>query len=284
MHIKDKVVFITGGTSGIGKAAAFAFARQKATVSVCGIQDDEGKKVVQDIKSAGGTARYVRADVRSAAEIEAALAETVSTFGRLDCAFNNAGINGDIAPLHRYPEESWDALIGINLKGVWLSMKYEIPYLLENGGVIVNNASIGGVVSFPLDIAPYIASKHGVVGLTKAAAREYATRNIRVNAVCPGAIKTPLNQDMPEEMVKPIVEGHPMKRMGTPEEVRCGSGVALFRCRELRYRSGAHGGWRIYGPIMHHEPHRAISSPSRQRPGSRWTTILFLQYGFSSFP
>jgi len=145
--------------------------------------------------------------------------KTVETFGRLDFAFNNAGINGEVAPIAQYSEEGWDTLININLKGVWLCMKHEIPQILKNGGVIVNNSSIGGFVSFPLNIAPYIASKHGVIGLTKAGAREYAAKGIRVNAVCPGAIRTPLNQDLPEEIVKPIVDLHPMGRMGTPEEV-----------------------------------------------------------------
>jgi len=153
------------------------------------------------------------------AQVEHAVTKTVETFGRLDFAFNNAGINGEVAPIAQYSEEGWDTLININLKGVWLCMKHEIPQILKNGGVIVNNSSIGGFVSFPLNIAPYIASKHGVIGLTKAGAREYAAKGIRVNAVCPGAIRTPLNQDLPEEIVKPIVDLHPMGRMGTPEEV-----------------------------------------------------------------
>ncbi len=217
--IKGRSAFVTGGGSGIGKAAAFAFAREGARVVICDIQDEEAENVARSIQAAGGEARYIRADVRRANEVEAAVNEVVTAFGGIDFAFNNAGINGDVAPLHLYPEQSWDTLISINLKGVWLCMKYEIPNMLEKGGAIVNNSSIGGVVSFPLDISPYIASKHGVIGLTKAAAREYATKRIRVNAVCPGAIRTPLNQDMPEEMVKPIVDGHPMKRMGTPSEV-----------------------------------------------------------------
>jgi len=227
--LRGKVAFITGGSSGIGKATAFAFSREGTRVAVCSIQDREGKEVVSTIHDSGGEALFVHADVRRHAEVEEAIRQTVATYGTLDFAFNNAGINGDIAPVHLYPEESWNTIIDINLKGVWLCMKHEIPPMLERGGVIVNNSSIGGVVSFPLDVAPYIASKHGVLGLTKAAAREYAARGIRVNAVCPGAIRTPLNQDMPYDMVKPIIEGHPMKRMGTPEEV---ADAVLWLCSD----------------------------------------------------
>jgi len=119
--------------------------------------------------------------------------------------------------------------MAINLKGVWLSMKYEIPHMLKNGGAIVNNSSISGFISMPLDIAPYVASKHGVIGLTKAAAREYAKRGIRINAVCPGAIRTPLNQDMPDAMVKPILDLHPIGRWGMPEEV---AEAAVWLCSD----------------------------------------------------
>lgn len=218
--LEKKVALITGGSSGIGKATAFRFVQEGVKVVVCSIQDQEGGETVQEIRQAGGDAMFVRTDVTKSAEVALAVEKTVARFGRLDFAFNNAGINGEVAPIDEYTEEGWDTIININLKGVWLCMKYEIPQLLKNsGGVIVNNSSIGGLVSFPLNIAPYIASKHGVIGLTKAAAREYATKGIRVNAVCPGAIRTPLNQNLPEEVVKPIVDLHPMGRMGTPEEV-----------------------------------------------------------------
>jgi NAD(P)-dependent dehydrogenase (short-subunit alcohol dehydrogenase family) len=217
--IKDKVALVTGGSSGIGKAAALAFAREGAKVVICSIQPQEGEKTVRMIEDGGGESLFVETDVTKSDQVEAAVEKTVAQYGGLDFAFNNAGINGEVAPIDQYSEEGWDTIININLKGVWLCMKYEIPHILKNGGAIVNNSSIGGFVSFPLNIAPYIASKHGVIGLTKAAAREYATKGIRINAVCPGAIKTPLNQDMPDAMVKPIVDLHPMGRMGTPEEV-----------------------------------------------------------------
>lgn len=132
--LHDKVAFITGGSSGIGKATALVLAREGVKVTICSIQDQEGEELAHTICSKGGAARYVRADVRQAEEIQAAVEKTVSTYGRLDIAFNNAGINGDIAPLHLYTEESWDTLISINLKGIWLSMKYEIPHMLEKGG------------------------------------------------------------------------------------------------------------------------------------------------------
>jgi len=227
--LKGKVALITGGSSGIGKAASLAFAREGTKVVICSIQPKEGNETVDIIKNEGGEALFVKTDVTKSAQVEAAVKKTIGSYGRLDFAFNNAGINGEIAPVDQYSEEGWDTIIGINLKGVWLSMKYEIPHILKNGGAIVNNASICGFISMPLDIAPYVASKHGVVGLTKAAAREYAKRGIRINAVCPGAIRTPLNQDMPEEMVKPILDLHPIGRWGMPEEV---AEAAVWLCSD----------------------------------------------------
>jgi len=227
--LKNKVVLVTGGSSGIGKAAALAFAREGTKVVICSIQPKEGEETVQKIEGEGGESLFVRTDVTKSDEVKAAVEKGIVRFGRLDFAFNNAGINGEVAPIDQYSEEGWNTIIDINLKGVWLCMKHEIPHILKNGGAIVNNSSIGGFVSFPLNIAPYIASKHGVIGLTKAAAREYATKGIRINAVCPGAIRTPLNEDMPEAMVKPIVDSHPMGRMGTPEEV---AEAVLYLCSD----------------------------------------------------
>jgi NAD(P)-dependent dehydrogenase (short-subunit alcohol dehydrogenase family) len=227
--LRDKVAFITGGSSGIGRAAALAFAREGTKVAIASTQPKEGGETVTEIRSQGGEAFFVETDVAKSAQVEAAVRKTVEVFGRLDFAFNNAGINGEINPVDQYSEEGWDTIIGINLKGVWLSMKYEIPHMLKNGGVIVNNSSICGFISMPLEIAPYVASKHGVIGLTKAAGREYAKRGIRINAVCPGAIRTPLNQDMPEEMVKPILDLQPIGRWGRPEEV---AEAAVWLCSD----------------------------------------------------
>jgi NAD(P)-dependent dehydrogenase (short-subunit alcohol dehydrogenase family) len=228
--LKDKTVLITGGSSGIGKATSLAFAREGTKVVVCSIQPEEGAQTIKEIRKAGGEAIFVEMDVTDSGQVQNAVRMAAETFGGLDFAFNNAGINGEVAPIPEYSEKGWDTVVDINLKGVWLCMKYEIPQMLKNGGgVIVNNASIGGFVSFPLDIAPYIASKHGVVGLTKAAARENAQKGIRVNAVCPGAVRTPLNQDIPDEIVKPIIDGHPMGRWGTPDEI---AEMVLFLCSD----------------------------------------------------
>jgi NAD(P)-dependent dehydrogenase (short-subunit alcohol dehydrogenase family) len=224
--LKDKVVIITGGSSGIGKATAIAFAQKKTKVAILSIQPEEGMQTVEEIKALGGDAIFLNTDVTHSSQLKMAIDTVYNGWGRLDFAFNNAGINGEVAKTTEYSENGWDTIININLKGVWLSMKYEIPLMLKSGGgVIVNTSSMGGLVSFPLDIAPYIASKHGVLGLTKAVAREYADKNIRVNAVCPGAIRTPLNQDIPDEATKPIIDGHMIERWGTPEEI---AGTVLF--------------------------------------------------------
>lgn len=228
--LNNKVVIVTGGSSGIGKATAIAFARENAKVAILSIQPEEGAQVVDEIKSMGGEAIFVNTDVTRSNEVKKAVDTVFDTWGRLDFAVNNAGINGEVAKTIDYAEEDWDRIISINLKGVWLSMKYEIPKMLETGGgAIVNIASICSAVSFPLDIAPYVASKHGVVGLTKAIAGEYADQGIRVNAVAPGAIRTPLNQDIPDEMTKPIIDGAMIKRWGQPGEV---APAVLFLCSD----------------------------------------------------
>lgn len=230
-ELKDKVAVITGGSSGIGKATAIAFAEKKAKVAILSIQPEEGMQTVDEIKALGGDAIFINTDVTHSGQLKMAIDTVFNGWGRLDFAFNNAGINGEVAKTTDYTEKGWDTIININLKGVWLSMKYEIPHMLKSGGgVIVNTSSMGGLVSFPLDIAPYIASKHGVLGLTKAVAREYAEQNIRVNAVCPGAVRTPLNQNIPDEITQPIIDGHLMKRWGKPEEI---AGTVLFLCSDM---------------------------------------------------
>ncbi|MBN2466650.1 MAG: SDR family oxidoreductase [Deltaproteobacteria bacterium] len=228
--LKGKVAIVTGGSSGIGRATAVAFGREGTKVVILSNQPKEGEETAAEIEAAGGEARFINADVSRSADVRSAIDKTVEIFGKLDIAFNNAGINGELAVIDEYSEEGWDTIIDINLKGVWLSMKYEIPHMLKTGGgVIINTASIGGVVGLPLNIAGYIASKHGVLGLTKVAALEYATKGIRVNAICPGAIRTPLNQDLPDEIVAPILSRHPIGRIGRPDEV---SELVLMLCSD----------------------------------------------------
>jgi len=196
--LEGKTALVTGGGSGIGRAASLAYSREGARVVVVDVNVEGGEETVQRIKESGGEAILVHADVSSNAGNQAMVAETVERFGRLDCAFNNAGISGgrDRNLTADYTQDDWDRVIGVNLTGVWLSMKAEIPQMLaQGGGAIVNTASIMGLIATPGSVA-YMAAKHGVVGLTKAAALEYAKDNLRVNAVCPGPVQTPLVDNM----------------------------------------------------------------------------------------
>lgn len=232
-RLEDKVGLVTGGASGIGRATAMAFARQGAKVVLADLVVDGGEEVVRLIKEAGGEAIFVKCDVSKTAEVEAMINKAVETYGRLDYAFNNAGIEGDIAPVAECTEENWDRVIAVNLKGVWLCMKYEIRQMLKQGrGAIVNMSSVSGLVGDP-DHPAYGASKHGVSGLTKAAALEYARAGIRVNAVCPAAIRTPMIertlQAQPELSWQSLASGHPMGRIGEPEEVAEG---VLWLCSD----------------------------------------------------
>lgn len=223
-QLNDKVALVTGGASGIGRATALTFAREGAKVVIADMNPEGGQQTVHIIRENGGEAIFVQVDVSQAATVEAMISTTVETYGRLDCAHNNAGIGArPRARLHELPEESWDRVLGINLKGVWLCMKYEITQMLKQpGGAIVNTASIMGLVGSWSRSGAYNASKHGVVGLTKTAALEYATEGIRVNAVCPGYIRTPLIEEAltsHPEMEAQIVARHPVGRMGRPEEI-----------------------------------------------------------------
>jgi len=221
--LEGKTALVTGGASGIGRAASLAYSREGARVVVVDVSVEGGEETVQRIKESGGEATLVHADVSSNAGTQAMVAETVERFGRLDCAFNNAGISGgrDRNLTADYTQDDWDRVIGVNLTGVWLSMKAEIPQMLaQGGGAIVNTASIMGLIATPGSVA-YMAAKHGVVGLTKAAALEYAKDNLRVNAVCPGYIDTPLLQPLfaNEDRKEQVVSRHPVGRLGQPEEI-----------------------------------------------------------------
>ena len=223
-NLEGKTALVTGGGSGIGRSASLAYAREGARVVVADVNVEGGEETVQRIKEAGGDAILVHADVSKPEDTQAMVAQAVEAFGSLDCAFNNAGISGgrDRHLTADYLEEDWDRVISINLKGVWLCMKAEIPKMVEQGGgAIVNTASIMGLIASPGSVA-YMAAKHGVVGLTKAAALEYATAGVRVNAVCPGYINTPLVRplfDTHEGFEERVVSRHPLGRLGEPSEI-----------------------------------------------------------------
>jgi NAD(P)-dependent dehydrogenase (short-subunit alcohol dehydrogenase family) len=221
-RLQGKVALVTGGGSGIGRASALACAREGAKVVISDIAIAGGEETVRMVKAAGGEATFVEADASKATEVEVLINKVVETYGRLDCAFNNAGIEGEIQQTTECSEENWDRVLAVNLKGVWLCMKYEIPVMLKQGsGAIVNTSSVAGLVGFQ-GLPAYVASKHGVAGLTKTAALEYAKSGIRVNAVCPGVINTPMvarlfsNQPHWGETVQAM---EPVARMGKPEEV-----------------------------------------------------------------
>ena len=221
-QLDEKAALITGGSSGIGRASALAFAREGATVVVADVDTAGGAETVRLVESAGGSALFVKTDVSRASEVEALVQASVAAYGRLDYAHNNAGIEGMVlTPTADWTEEAWHRIISINLKGVWLGMKYQIPQMLkQGGGAIVNTASIAGLVGSRS--GRYGASKHGIVGLTKTAALEYAKSGIRVNAVCPGVIRTPMVQrslDRMPELEERFVAVEPIGRIGRPEEV-----------------------------------------------------------------
>jgi NAD(P)-dependent dehydrogenase (short-subunit alcohol dehydrogenase family) len=224
--VSGKVALVTGSAAGIGRAAALKFAQEGAKVIVSDISSDGGNETVAIIKQRGGDAVFIRADVTKASEVEALVAKTVDSYGRLDCACNNAGIEGKILALAEQSEENFDRVISINAKGVFLCLKYEIAQMLKNGGgAIVNLASVAGLIGFP-GLGPYVASKHAINGLTKNAALEYSRRGVRVNSVCPGGIETRMLDSLvtqagaggvsTREMMDPL---HPIGRIGQPNEV-----------------------------------------------------------------
>jgi NAD(P)-dependent dehydrogenase (short-subunit alcohol dehydrogenase family) len=221
-RVENKVALITGGGSGIGRATALLFGREGASVVVADYNAEGGARTVKTIKEAGGTAVFHAADVSNPQDVDGLMHKVMESYGRLDCAFNNAGIQGQLAKTPNCSLENWNRVIAINLTGVFLCMKYEIPLMLRHGGgSIVNTASGAGLVGV-VGAPAYVAAKHGVAGLTKAAALEFAQKGIRVNAVCPGFIRTPMIE---ESLDKGIVSEEqlfalePMHRIGEPEEI-----------------------------------------------------------------
>ncbi len=240
--LDGKTALITGGARGIGRTTAVLFAREGARVLVCDTSGDGASETVGLINAAGGQAVSHVADVTKPAEVAAMVATAVKTFGRLDCAFNNAGISGwQIGAGGKktadWSEEAFDRMIAVNLKGVWLCMREELNQMLaQGGGAIVNTASIAGLVGLPTS-SIYVAAKHGVVGLTKTAAIEYAPSNIRVNAVAPGYIETDMTKDVMARRGQQIMATTPMNRMGTAQEIA--EMVCWLCCDRASYVTGA---------------------------------------------
>ncbi len=230
--MQEKVALVTGASAGIGRAAALAFGREGASVVVADIDVERGEATAVEIERLGGDAIFVRTDVSSADDVAAMVARAVARFGRLDYAFNNAGVEGSPMPTAECSLDNWNRTIGINLTGVFLCLREEIPKMLATGGgAIVNNASVAGLVGFA-GIPAYTASKHGIVGLTKTAAIEYATQGIRVNAVCPGVIQTEMitrfTHGDPDAAAQ-LLATEPIGRLGQPEEI---ADAVIWLCSE----------------------------------------------------
>lgn len=243
---KNKVALVTGASFGIGSATAILFAQKGAkVVLVDWLENDE---TLNKIKTFGGDATFIKCDVSKLSEVQKMIQKVISTYGQLDYAFNNAGIEGISATIQDCSEENWEKTISINLKGIWACMKYEIPEMLKhNNGVIVNCASIAGLVGYE-GLPAYVASKHGIIGLTKTAALENAKLGIRVNAVCPGAIKTPMIDRLTgnkKEVEEQFAAQEPIGRLGNPNEV---ANAVIWLCsNEASFVTGhamaVDGGW-----------------------------------------
>lgn len=229
---KDKVVLVTGGGGDIGRATALAFAKAGALVTVTDISREAGQAAVAQITANGGKAAFIHADVGRAADVKALVEQVVAVHGRLDCAFNNAGIEEEHMRLADCTEDTFDRIMNVNVKGVWLCMKHQLAQMHAQGsGAIVNTASVAGLVGAP-KMAAYSASKHAVVGLTKSAAVEYGRKGVRVNAVCPGIIRTQMYEralQADPQVEKFAVAAHPIGRLGRAEEV---AAVVLWLCSD----------------------------------------------------
>ncbi len=229
--LKDKICLVTGGASGIGQAAALAFAREGAVVTIADVSSG-GEETARLVRSAGGEAAFTRCDISAASEVEALIASIVAKHGRLDCAFNNAGIEGPLLPMAEVPEELWDRIVKVDLKGPFLCLKYEVRQMLRQGhGAIVNTSSTAGICGTP-GYSPYTAAKHGVIGLTRTVALQYARSRIRVNAICPGLTDTPMMARIlggDREMEKLFVAGTPIGRKASPEEI---AQAAVWLCSD----------------------------------------------------
>jgi Dehydrogenases with different specificities (related to short-chain alcohol dehydrogenases) len=228
----ERVALVTGASSGIGRATAKRFAAEGTRVVGVDVDVDGGRETVSEIEAAGGEATFVEADVTDESDVEGMVAAAVDSYGGLDCAFNNAGIEGAEARASEQSTSNWEQVIDTNLRGVFLSMREEIPVLMENGGgAVVNTASVAGLRGFR-NLSPYVASKHGVVGLTKTAALEFSGDGVRVNAVCPGVIETPMvaraQEESPEAM-EATVAATPAGRLGQPEEI---AAAATWLCSD----------------------------------------------------
>ncbi len=240
--LDGKSAIVTGGASGIGRATALAFAREGARVLVQDRAEAGAQETVGLINAAGGQAVSIGGDVTREADVQAMVARAVATFGRLDCAFNNAGIAPAAAGptmqrTHELSLDSWQKLIDVNLTGVFLCMKHQVPHMMAGGGgAIVNTASIAGLIGLPT-AAAYVAGKHGVIGLTKTAAMEYARDGIRVNAVCPGFVLTPMTQDGAARRGEELLNKVPMHRLGKPDEIA--EAVVWMSCDRASFVTGS---------------------------------------------
>lgn len=237
-QLAGKVALVIGGSTGIGRATAIAFGKAGAKVVVAGRGKERGKETEALVGQTGAESLFIETDVTNDSSVRALIDQTVEKFGRIDAAFNNAGIEGKVAPIAQTTEADFDSIINTNLKGVYLGLKYQVAQMLKNGGgTIVNTASIGGVVGFP-NTAIYCASKHAVIGLTKTVALELAESNIRVNAVAPGAVQTGLLNRMSggEEAAQGVAQAIPMKRIAKPEEIA--DAVVWLCSSETSYLTG----------------------------------------------